>query len=384
MIHPVALRAPIAGLLLSLAGPPEARADRAAVEAALAGMTRAVLAADRDAYLAHVSNEDPVFFKEQFNWARDLGRVPAAEFSLSVDDAAPAQFEDHAATFTLVTKWRMKGWDEKSSRTLTFPAGFARVGDKWLYRGERWDVIEGEGVKVLFAPAVGDASNPLAQVAQRVVNVMPAVRAHVEEGYQTKGPAVQEVKLYADMKHLQASIYLSYTDGLGGWNEPEESIKILAGEGQSEAGLKVLLGHEFGHVATFTYGAHASDMPWWVLEGAAELAAEQFSASRTRTDRTVRAWAKAGSLAKWEDMADFHKTEPRWMGHVYTQGHHMLGFVSDQFGRERRNAWLRLLAQGKDLDAASLGALGQPFAEVDSAWRASLATPPRPDPEPQK
>jgi hypothetical protein len=57
----------------------------------------------------------------------------------------------------------------------------------------------------------------------------------------------------------------------------------------------------------------------------------------------------------------------------------MLGFISERFGRDRRNAWLAAMAQGQSLDEASRSALDQPFAEVDRAWRESLSAAPRPE-----
>ena len=195
------------------------------------------------------------------------------------------------------------------------------------------------------------------EVARRVVEVLPEVRAHVDNGFEIVIERVQEVKIYPTMRHLQASIYLSYVDGLSGWNEPGEAIKLLASNKSKEAGLRSLLAHEYGHVATFEYGPRASDMPWWVLEGVADLSAEKFVARSGGYEdapgeygRDARSagerWARRGNIAAWNDIADFRATERKWMGHVYKQGQHMLGHVSRQFGRGTRNQWLRAMAQG--------------------------------------
>jgi hypothetical protein len=143
----------------------------------------------------------------------------------------------------------------------------------------------------------------------------------------------------------------------------------------------VLVAHEFGHVATFELGAHANKMPWWVLEGVAELSAEQWG---RKPQNAVKAWAKAGRLAPWDGLADFETVEAKWRGHVYTQGHHMLGYVSERFGRDGRVAWLTAMAAGKSIDEASREAFSLSFPDLDAAWRATLpakdeapaATPP--------
>jgi hypothetical protein len=133
-----------------------------------------------------------------------------------------------------------------------------------------------------------------------------------------------------------------------------------------------LLAHEYGHCATFEYGPKTSDMPWWVLEGVAELSAEEFSRSKERVEMQVARWARRGELAPWDEMADFHKCPEKWQPQVYGQGHHILGYISDTWGRSGRNKWLKLMANGKSLDDATKEALGLSFAELDKKWRATL------------
>ncbi|QYU68435.1 hypothetical protein J4558_27165 [Leptolyngbya sp. 15MV] len=199
---------------------------------------------------------------------------------------------------------------------------------------------------------------------------------------------VQQVKVFDSMAHLQQSIYLSYPDALGGWNEPGESIKLLGSEGSSTKMVRVLLAHEYGHVASFEMGEPINDAPWWVLEGVAELAAQRYAGSWTAVDRTVRGWAKAGLLSDWALLADFRGEARNHIDRVYTQGHHMVGYVSSLAGRDGRNAWLRAMARGLSLDQATREALGMTFEELDRRWRESLLTPaprrePQPDAEPE-
>jgi hypothetical protein len=210
--------------------------------------------------------------------------------------------------------------------------------------------------------------------AQNVVEVLPEVRAHVDAGFENTIRRVQEVKLYKNMRHLQASIYLSYTDGLGGWNEPGEAIKVLADGCRSKRMARPLLAHEYGHCATFEYGPATSKMPWWVLEGVAELSAEEFGRGRSMMEARVKRWAQQDALAPWEEMADFFTCPSKWQGHVYAQGHHMVAYVSEKWQRQRRNQWLRLMAQGKTLDEATQEALGLSFDALDAQWRESLVT----------
>src|SRR5690606_2758355 len=109
-------------------------------------------------------------------------------------------------------------------------------------------------------------------IANHAVRALPEVRERIipEMGLEDDDELrdrVQHIKIYTSMAHLQFSIYMSYTDPLGGWNEPGESIKILAARDLSRRAVRMLLGHEYGHVASFQYGPQATDMPWWILEG---------------------------------------------------------------------------------------------------------------------
>jgi hypothetical protein len=136
-------------------------------------------------------------------------------------------------------------------------------------------------------------------------------------------------------------------------------------------------------VATFEFGPEATNMPWWVLEGVAELSAEKFVAmNQGKADRpeeygsgartTVERWARRGKLAAWADLSDFRSVKKDLMGHVYQQGHHMVGYISERFGRDRRNRWLRAMGEGHSIDQASREALGMGFDELDRDWRATL------------
>lgn len=407
MNHPAATAAV---LVFALATPPAAHAaDRAEIEQLLEDMERAVLAGDPAAYLdlvvpADGPDGDPVFRKEQENWAADLTGEhggPPAEFDLRIGDGSAAEFWPMRAEVELVMTWRMKSMDAPGAgrlarqRTISFPAVFKNVEGRWLFAGENWIVFRGDGVVVR---TVGGFE----ETARTVVEVWPEVRAHVEEGFGIAAPGlgVQEVKIYGDMRHLQGSIYLSYMDGLAGWNEPGESIKILGsvgggsgrrrggeadreGEGDSGgaggrakrggAALQTLLAHEYGHVATYAMGEHATNMPWWVLEGVAELSSEKFNPRLgPATDNLVRRWAASGTLAPWDQITDFRTVPGRYSGHVYRQGQHMVAYVSQRYGRDGRNRWLREMAGGASLDEATRSALGIPFEDLDSAWRTDL------------
>lgn len=340
--------------------------DRASLEELLVRMERAVLRADAMEYLACIDQGEPEWVTEQRNWAADLAAHTPESFDLELTSDPAA--DDAGFTAGLRMAWTLPGG---ATRRVVFPARFTNDERGWLFAGEAWQrLASGDGQNIVLFLA-----EDLRPVADRIIEIMPEIREHVDEGFETRLDHPQVIKLYGDMRHLQQSIYLSYEEPLGGWNEPGEAIKILADPGMSARRLRTLLAHEYGHVASFTYGPDASNnLPWWVAEGAAELAAERYAGPQARegVEQLLRAWAAAGSLADWEAMADFRRTPPELHGHVYAQGHHFVGYVSERFGRTARNAWVRLLVRGASTEDAAAEAFGIGFEDLDRQWRASL------------
>jgi hypothetical protein len=293
---PMSLAAVLAASVAFATAP--ALADRAQIELVLEQMEKAVLAGDAAAYLKHVDTRDPVFRKEQENWAADLNLHVPTMFDLAIvettgdaasapsdgteadgDVTAPAlarpdegaaTFWENRAEFTLRMTWHFDDANDAAGgskkRSVEYPVSFERTDDDvWVYLGERWITIEqsaepkdasaepGTSPKQTL-PVRVRAPEGFDEAARAVAEVLPGIREVVEQEFGVTNPTVPEVKLYPTMSHLQASIYLSYVDGLSGWNEPHESIKILARRRMQPANLRPLLGHEYGHVATFLMG----------------------------------------------------------------------------------------------------------------------------------
>jgi hypothetical protein len=372
----------------SLDGPEDAKREPAsehesALKAELIAvgqaMSAAAVAGNTEGYLSHVYRGDKEFLKEQTYFANDLHRKPAEQCHLEIGDM---ELGDGTAEGTVTWIWKMPAEVdaggaslEKKERSVSFKARWIKEAAGWMYAGETWERHGAAGVLVLCDPG-------LDELAKRTVAAFGEVRGHVEEGFGLENAAlpkkIQKIKLYGSMRHLQQSICLSYEDGLGGWNEPGESIKLLASADSSLGTLRHLLAHEYGHVATFELGPHANDAPWWVLEGVADLAAEKYGGT---SNAKVQRWAKNGQLAEWADLADFHNFDKKYYRNVYDQGHHMLGYISERWGRAGRIKWLTAMAQGKSIDEATQEAFGMPFAQLDKEWRATL---PKPEPKEEK
>jgi hypothetical protein len=326
-------------------------------------MAAAVLAGDSEAYLAQVWKGDEVFWVEQRNWAADLRVHVPTSYAIELDESGLVVHRDGSMTVPMTTVWAM---GEAEPSAVRFAARFVDSGDGFRYAGEHWTRVEAAGVVVLVDAEIMATGLHVAEVMPRVRSVVDAMLGVTIEG-------TPEVKVYRSMQHLQQSIYLSYVDPLSGWNEPGEAMKLLYNPRQTGAGLRTLLAHEYGHVATFAMGANATDMPWWVLEGVAEWCAAEFGRSGSAVDRRVRRWAEQDNLRDWGQLSDFRGEAMNHMAHVYSQGHHMIRFMESRAGRAKVLAWLRAMASGEEFGAATLDVLGEPFEVIDAQWRAQFA-----------
>lgn len=371
---------------------------REQVQAVLDEMTKAVLAGDKDAYLKHVSKSNVYFAMEQQHWADELTTYKPLEFSITIADSLAQDnkpdekfgsltFSETRAEFPLSMKYTMSIGHAKiaDGKTASWPAAFVKEdpdGDgplpaQWLYQGENWQTLEGDwtadksgGVfTVKFFPGS-------ARVAQDVLEAFPPAKRHADEGFGVNITRPLEIKLFDNMEHLKATVYLNMPDEiLGGWYEPGEAIKFMTTYTRTVRRWTGAFAHEYGHTATAELGPKIKQAPWWVHEGVAELCAEKFTKDKDGIDEMMRDLAtregRAG-LQKWEDLADYQKTEPDIKILAYYQGHHFMGWFSEEWGRKGRNTWLRALANGKTLDEASKEVTTFSFGELDARWRATL------------
>lgn len=356
-----------------------ARPQVAALEALVQAMQTAAQKADEPAYLRCIDDSSPVFHTEQRAWVRDLARSAPERLTFEIEgvgttttpDGAVAPPGDDALVARVTIRWQMPGG---KARSFPHDAWFVRRADRWLYAGEAWPTIvvppepqHGQyGVTVRYSPGADEA-------AREVARLMPGIRARVDRVFAAPLRAPQEVKLYTSMSHLQASIYPSYANPLGGWNEPGESIKILAAPSMRGRALENTLSHEYGHAVSFECGPKINDAPWWVLEGIAEVAAGAMNplsgtGPTLARDTRVLDLAVRGDLRPWDELADFYSVPSKLHGQVYAQGRSMMDFIGRAYGHDARVEFLACLGRGDALDDSARAALGVPFAEVHVRW----------------
>lgn len=134
---------------------PSADPAAAEIQALVGQMAAAVLAGDREGYLALVDRSDPVFAIEHERWAIDWsGRNPVTVYSL---DVADLEREGDMANGLLTVSWALD--PERSAeppRTTTFVARFSHGAAGWRYSGEAWASTEVPHFVVRVAPGLED------------------------------------------------------------------------------------------------------------------------------------------------------------------------------------------------------------------------------------
>jgi hypothetical protein len=338
---------------------PTADAATSAIESLVGEMAAAVVARDRDSYLAHIDLSDPVFALEHTRWVADwAGLNPVQSYELRVDGLAT---DGSTAVGRLTATWTIDGFD--APRTASWPARFTGGPGGWRYAGEVWQPTEAAHFRLLVAPdAVG------AEAA--ILPGLPAVYEHVTStlGYAPAGS--MQIKAYATGEALIANTLLSLPI-IRGWNEPGEALKLNFDP--ADQTIDELVAHEFTHFVLFDRaGTKRTLMPWWLDEGTASFVARGLETPAGGEDgrlRLVAVWAAADQLAPWADMAVFEETPLDLWTFVYPQGYAMVTYVTDAYGSAKRNAWLAAMATEQTIDEATPAVLGVSFDELDAGFR---------------
>ena len=335
--------------------------DEAAITSLVTAMENAVQRQDRDAYLNHIDLSDPVFAREQAYWVDDWKRIRTLdELAMRV---STIRVEGDQATAALEIGWTQPGGTSRSAR---FPARFVRGTDSaWRYAGEAWVTSETDRFRVHAFPRMERA-------ARKLTAALPALYRHVTTSLDYQPLSTIEIKLYDTPDNMGATIALSLPP-IHGWNEPGQSLKMLARPDTMPS--PATLAHELTHFVMYDMaGTTYGNYPWWLAEGVAQYMASDYWDAKQSADtlQQVRDLSAAGELVDWSAISDFETTPVPLWSYVYPQGYAFVVYVTERFGPDERNVWLKDMAVEMGLDAASQAALGTPFEALDREFRAWL------------
>jgi hypothetical protein len=340
----------------------------------VARMEQAVLAGDKEAYLALVSDADPMFWNEHSLWAQDWVEHPLSVFTIelySIQSDTPDR-----ATARMTIRWgqRDRSYDGASGGS-TVSAVFYRNGDTWLFGGENWHTLEVEGIRLHY---FADDQLDNTWAANDVSEFLSDVYYGVTREFDFVPKDVAEIKMYDTGPTLQTMTRLSLPY-LSHWNEPGESIKIAIGFGNN-APTAPEVARDYTRFVLYEMagGTHGS-FPWWLEEGIAEYGGSLFQTfshnnritkgvavlalAPENAEEQLLAWDALGSRANWDDTS----LQPL-RNQVFT----LLSYITETYGTSARNAWIRGMAGGQALDEATQEHLGVSFETLDAGWRTWL------------
>ncbi|MBN1963183.1 MAG: hypothetical protein JW910_00950, partial [Anaerolineae bacterium] len=332
--------------------------DAAAIVVLLRNMEIALQSNQDQLYLSYVDLSDPVFALEQTRWVEDWhsARVIVQRFELEVRNLV---IDGDEATGDLNMQWTGLT-STQYSRGADFPVRFTRDEDgEWRYAGELWVTFETEHFVVRAAPGL-EAS------AEAILPDLPDVYARVTAMLDYEPSAPLEIKLYDNPWALIATTRFSLVNTINGWNEPGEALKLNAEQGPPAIRT---IAHEFTHYLTFDMaGVTRGNYPWWVAEGMSMYAASLFWTGSERNGylNTVRGLQEEPGLVNWEDISDFERTPEDLWQFAYAQGYAFVRYVSETYGDDARNEWVRSMAGDQDVAAATEAAFGVTFEQASA------------------
>ncbi len=337
----------------------------------LEAMESAVRNGDPGAYMALIDTHDPKFVSEQRAWIADLNLKPISMFS--IEPVGEVSYGPSFALSTLSVRFQWVLEADKVERELTTRIKLVPLNTNddgpWRFAGLAWEVMEHNPEVDLRVLSMSNNK----ELAQSVLEVVPSIQSKIEAHLDCALSEPLTIKIYPSMQELQFSIALGYLDPISGWNEPHESIKILARSSVSASHISSLLAHEIGHAVSFEFGEQIINAPWWSLEGIAELVADEYRevSDQSRELRVAKQVAR-GDRRSWEQLSDFKGEALNHTGYVYSHGWSMIRFITQHYGPHARNQWFAAMGQGASVEDATQSVLKVSFEDLDRMWEAEM------------
>ncbi|MCA9278627.1 MAG: hypothetical protein H6815_10590 [Phycisphaeraceae bacterium] len=336
-----------------------------AVTDTVRAMEQTVRAGDAETYLTYVWSGDPGFRREQEQWAKDINHRAPKAFKVTID-SEHVTIEDAIASTEITWNWTTDGLPQ----SLTFPGSFFRIttdsGEQWLYAGEKFRARGGYRENIY---ALEENSG-----FQRTVGrAMRDVRRHVERGMGTRIDKMVPIRIYPNEKHFAFSNGLLKHETQPWQIDPAQPVKLIANDEIEEDALKADLARRFTMLTLHEIGSHADQMPWWIATGIAEFACEKFEDDLEPNMEKVRGPLKAGDLPKFASLSNVSSLSDTDRMLAIEMGHNLLGYIADSYSREQRQDWVKMLANGSSLEAATRETFEISADELEAKWAAWLS-----------
>ncbi len=340
----------------------------------VARMEQAVLAGDMDAYMAYVWKGDPVFLADHTQWAQDWKEHPLSVFQIDLYNIHSDSPD--VAIARMSTLWGQQDCSgDGTAGGATVSADFRREGDTWQLAGESWRTIDTEGIRFYYFSNDIIDNQPQAEV---VAEYLPGVYTGLTLEFGFVPEHVAHIKMFESPITLQNWTRLSMP-GITRWNEPGESIKITLSPNNT-APHEPTIANEYTRFILYEMadGTHGN-FNWWLEEGIAEYGASRFRplSQRNRILKQVAAWSTASEnedehLIAWGLLETKPNLPPDQMQIAVDQAYTVVQYVTEQYGTDNRNTWIRAIATTQTVEQATQAELGLSLDNLLANWQAWL------------
>ena len=342
----------------------------------IALMETAVLAGDTNAYMAFLWKDDPVFLADHTHWAQDWVDHPLSVFQIdlfNIRSDSPTE-----ATARMSTLWGQQDRSgDGSAGGATISANFYREGDTWQFAGASWQIINLDGIQFYYFSNEIIDNEPQAKI---VAEYLPSIYTGLTLEFGFVPEHIAHIKMYESPVTLQNWTRLSMPS-ITRWNEPGESIKITLSP-SSTAPHESTVANEYTRFLLYEMaGGTHGNFNWWLEEGIAEYGALRFRtlSQRNRILKQVAALSLAPENAEERLIAwDRLETEPDLLADqvqvaVY-QSYTVVLYITETYGKEARNAWIRAIATDQTIEEATQAELETSLDDLLAGWEAWLPT----------
>ncbi len=341
----------------------------------VAQMEQAVRAGDILGYLDYISTSDPDFLTEHTHWAQDWVNNPLSDFTIDLFNIRSAGPTTAKARMTL--RWSRRDANGMSSAGgATLSVVFVRSSESWVWAGEDWSTLEDHGLRLSF---FDDAITNNRRQAETMMGILPGILTRLTREFDFVPSHSVHIRLYDSAATLQTMTRISQPD-LTSWNVPGEAIKVALDPNRLPPPEPILAGHLsrflLYEMAEETPGA----FPWWLEEGIAAYGEALFRplSERDRWVESISALMLSGpgrssQLTHWDDFGSPPSWDDPRRQPAASQTYTLIAYITETWGAQARNAWIRAIAEGHPLDEACVEQLGLTLDELDAGWRAWLA-----------
>jgi hypothetical protein len=344
-------------------------AAQAGLDAVLAARAEAILARDATSFLNTVDPVVPHLMAEQQAWFSGLAEGPLD--SLSVTGEPLAWLEDGRVLARVTLAYRLAGSTGRGGEgTASFDVLFTPGDEGYRWTGVPFERLPGARVTVLY-PGEGHRA-----LAQAVLDEAEAIYPQLAAELGVDGPDRLTVKLYDDTDAFRASVSLAFpvSEPPPGWAGKGGAVKLRLPRDATPDDCRPVLAAQLARHLLYQMGVESE----WLLKGVSVYLSPRFDggaavqAAAEELHRLPGAISRGG-LADLQAMPPDGQLSGEERRVAKAQAWDTVRYLVGAHGWEALRALLRGVAQGRDVDAALQGAIGQSLPEFEAAWADSIA-----------